>query len=152
MFGFAVNDNRKVGFAQFLRPIPYFLYKRAGGVIGVQFNSFIVQQVHNLQGGAESRNDHHIVFPDFLPRNKLRAIGVHNKLNTAILQVTVHFLVMDHLTEQVYIFAWILFQRLIADFNGVFHAITKPEVARQIKTHRAKVEQRRRKILLAQIG
>ena len=105
----------------------------------------------NLKRGAKRRNDHNILFGDLLPGNELCTIGIHDELDSAILEVVVHFLVVDHLAKEVNIFPNTLFQRFVTDLDGIFHTITKTEMPGQNKLDGAKVEHRRGKILFAQV-
>src|SRR6185295_15049546 len=105
----------------------------------------------NLKRGAKSRNDNNIIFVDLIPGNELRSIGIHDELNTATLEVVVHFLIVDHLAKEIDIFSDALFQRFITDLDSIFYTIAKTEMPGQNKLDRTKVEHGRGKILFAQV-
>src|SRR5260221_2616507 len=146
-----MNNNCIILYSQLLCAIPHFFHEWTRGIIFLHFHSLIAQQLFNFKRHAESGNDHNVIFSDFLPGDELGSIGIHDELNTATFEVVVHFLVVDHLAKEVNILPLILFQCLIADLNGILHAIAKAEMPGQNKLDGAKVEYRRRKILFSQV-
>ena len=151
MAGFAVDDDREIFASQFLRPVPHLLYKRTRSIVLLNFNSFIQQKLFNFQRCAKGRDNHHVFARNLIPGNQLRSICIHDKADAPALQVAVHFLVVNHLTEQIHLPSRIFFDSPVTYFNGVLNAIAKPEVTRQNEPYRPKIQFGRSEILLAQI-
>lgn len=88
---------------------------------------------------------------DLFPWNELRAIGIHNKPDAALLKVAVYFGVVDHLAEQEYPVSRIVIKGPVADFDGVLHPIAESEVPGQVEDDRAEIKPRRAEVLLSRI-
>src|SRR5690606_35282088 len=88
---------------------------------------------------------------NFLPGDELRAIGVHDELNSTVTQIVVDFGVMDHLTEEEDASAGIFIKCPVTDFDGVFYAVAKSEVTSEIKCYGSEIQTAGREILLAGI-
>jgi hypothetical protein len=76
-------------------------------------------------------------------------VGIHDKLNSAILKILIYFLIMDHLAKQEHPVRGVFFQCFVTDFDGILNTVTKTKMAREIKYYWAKIQYRRREILLA---
>jgi hypothetical protein len=81
----------------------------------------------------------------------LLAIGIHNEPDASVLQIIVNFLIVDHLAQQKNPSTPIFFQCSVADLDGIFDAVTKSEMAGEIKNNRTKIENGGGEILLPQI-
>src|SRR5688572_6275343 len=88
---------------------------------------------------------------DVVPRNKLRAIGVHNEFYAATLKVIIYFLIMDHLTQQKNSFVRILLKGLVTYFNCIFDTVAETKVPRKVELDRPEIEHCGREVLLSQI-
>src|SRR5690606_26399771 len=88
---------------------------------------------------------------NFFPANKLPAVGIHNKPDTAFLEIGVHFLVVNHLAQQKDAFCIVLAECPVADLNRVFDTITKSEMPCDVESDRTEVQNCGTKILLAMI-
>ena len=93
----------------------------------------------NFDRSTKRWDDNDVLTFQFRPRDKLMSIGVHNKFDAAALKVIVHLLVVNHLAEQKNSFVRIFLNCLVADFNGIFHAITKSEMTGDVKLNGAKI-------------
>ena len=99
-----------------------------------------MQPLFDLKGGAEGGNDDDIARGEFIPGDQLRAIGVHDEFHAASQQVTVHFLVVDHLAQQEHAGVRILLQGTVTDLYGVFNPVAKAKVAGEVELNRPKIE------------
>lgn len=105
----------------------------------------------NLQRGAKGWNDHYVIFCEFLPGNKLGSIRIHNEPDTPGFKIRIYFLIVNHLAQEINVFASGFFECPIGDFNGIFNAITEAKMSCQNKLNRPEIQHSGRKILLAQI-
>src|SRR5690349_16584081 len=151
MTGFAVYDDRVLLRAKFLRPVPNLLNERTGGIVFMHLHAFVEQKIFNLQGRTESGNPNDIVWSNLIPANQLPSVCVHDKPDTPALKVVVHLLVVDHLAKEIDFSNRILFERFVAYFDRIFYTVTKSEVPGEVEYDRTKIQDRRGKILLAQI-
>ena len=88
---------------------------------------------------------------DLIPGDKLTSIGIHDEPDTATLKVSVHLLIMDHLTQEKHSFSPIFLQCLITDLYRIFHPVTKAKVPGQVKDYWPKFDDRWCKVLLSKI-
>lgn len=146
-----MNDDGVVLVSKLLGAVPHLLYKRTRRVVLLYFKSLVEEAMFNFDSGSERGYDHDVVGREIVPRNKLRPVSVHDKTDTAAHQIVIYLLVVYHLTEQKNPFSAILFQRTIADFNGIFHSVAEPEMAGEVKPYGPKVENRGGKVLFSQV-
>lgn len=149
--GLAMNNYGVLVRPKLLGAVPYFFYKRAGGVVLLNLDPFVKQEVFNFQRGAKGWDDDHIFRHDLLPGYELASVGIHDEANSTGLEVVVHLLVMDHLAEKKHPLRRIFLQGLIADLYGVFHAVAETEMAGEVNDDRPEIQPGGCKILLSQI-
>ena len=65
---------------------------------------FGVRNVKAYWNGLPFTDNYDILSLDLFPRNELTSVGVHDKIDSADLKVVIHFLVVDHLAQQIYFF------------------------------------------------
>jgi len=72
-------------------------------------------------------------------------------LHPTVQQVVVYMRVVDHFTEQENTFIRVFIHCSEGDFDSIFHAIAKAEMAGQVKLNGTKIQMCRGKILLTKI-
>jgi len=125
--------NNAVAFGGNLFPaVPYFFYKRTGGVVLFSVYALIMQCFFQLQGGAKRRDQYNIITGYAIERHQLFSIGILQKLNTPFLQISIYLRVVYHFAEQVNFFAGIFLNGPESNFDSVFHAIAESKMTGQV--------------------
>src|SRR5690606_14848891 len=143
-----MDDDGVSGVGKFFRTIPDLLNKGTRSVVLLHLHASLVKAFFYFQGSAKCGYDHDIVGKDFFPGNELSPVSVHDELDTPVAQVVVYFRVVNHLTEEEHPASGIFVKRAVADFNGVFHAVAKSEMACEVKGYGTKIQTAGAKILL----
>lgn len=146
-----MNDDRVLFRSQPLGAVPYFFNERAGGVVLTYFHAFALQESLCFQRSAESWDNYYVIGSYLIPGNKLLSICIRDERDPAVLEIAIHFLVVDHLAEKKHPLPLILLQRPVADFNGILYSVAKAEMACQVKNNRSEVKYCWGKILFARV-
>src|SRR5688572_12445278 len=77
--GFPMYYNSVAIAANFFGPVPYFLYKRAGGFVVRWLNAFTSQGGFQLNGSTKCGYNNNIITVQFVPVHEHIALGIHNK-------------------------------------------------------------------------
>jgi hypothetical protein len=131
--------------------VPNLFDKWTSGIVLLDLHSFIEQKGFYFECCPKGGNDNNVLRMDVFPGDELATISIHDKSYPTTLEVVVYLLIVDHLAEQVNFPGGILLKSPVTNFDSVFHAVAKTEMAGQIKYDRTKIENGGSKILLAQV-
>ena len=149
--GFAMDHHGVVLCTELRAAFPHLLHERASGVVLQRIDADGLQPSLRLQRGAEGGDDHDVVRSQFVPIHQHGAVGVLDEPQAVALQIGVHLRVVDHLAQQEDPFAGVLLDGLVADLDGVLHAVAEAEVPGEHEPHCTQVQQGGREVLLLRI-
>lgn len=135
-----MDDYRIVFRAELLRAIPHLLNKRAGCVVLLNLDSLVEQERLYFERGAERGNDDDIIGMNFIPRNELFSVSVHDKADAATLQVVIDLLVVNHLAKEIDLLVGVFLNGAITYFDSVLHAVAEPKMASEVKNDGSEVK------------
>src|SRR5690348_7502762 len=96
----AVNDDRVLFGSEPLGAVPYFFNERAGSVVLADSDAFALQKSLRFQRGAECGDNYYVVRSNLIPGDKLPSIGIGDEQDAAVLEISIHFLIVNHLAEK----------------------------------------------------
>ena len=141
MSGLSMNDDGEVVLPKFVGPIPYLFNKGTCGVVLFNFNPPVQQSMFNFNGSSKGRYNDDVFRMYCVQWQQLRSVCIHDELNATVKQVLIHFLVMDHLAQEVHVLARVLLKGFVTFFNSVLNTITKTKMPGQKELHRAEIKQ-----------
>ena len=146
--GLPVNDHCIISRPELRAALPHLFHKWTGGIVLIRVDAPPVQLGLNFHCRTKCGHHHDVVGLEHVPRNELFPRRREHKSHPARLQIRIHLGVVNHLAEEKHAPIRARIQGLIRDFNGIFHAKTKPKMPRQQKPHRPKIQHGRLQIAL----